>query len=219
MAEIWKVDPNNPESWLIARAAERIGQGQVLAIPTDTFYGLAANPFDAAAIENVFAIKGRPKNAPLLLLVDSVEMARELSPDLPDTFFLLAKRFWPGPLTLVVPASFELAPEVTAGTGRVGLRLPAAAIAVALIGAASCPLTATSANLSGQKECSTAQQVNDCLGDRLALILDGGTSPQSQPSTVVNLEGDSWEILREGAVPCAEVALYLKEQRNTERKK
>ncbi|OFW23163.1 MAG: threonylcarbamoyl-AMP synthase [Acidobacteria bacterium RIFCSPLOWO2_02_FULL_59_13] len=210
MAEIWKVDPNNPESWLIARAAERIGQGQVLAIPTDTFYGLAANPFDAAAIENVFAIKGRPKNAPLLLLVDSVEMARELSPDLPDTFFLLAKRFWPGPLTLVVPASFELAPEVTAGTGRVGLRLPAAAIAVALIGAASCPLTATSANLSGQKECSTAQQVNDCLGDRLPLILDGGTSPQSRPSTVVKLEGKGWEILREGAVPGAEIARFLK---------
>ena len=210
MAEIWKVDPNNPESWLIARAAERIGQGQVLAIPTDTFYGLAANPFDAAAVTTVFAIKGRPRNAPLLLLVDSVEMAAVLSPDLPGTFFLLAKRFWPGPLTLVVPASFELAPEVTAGTGRVGLRLPAAAIAVALIGAASCPLTATSANLSGQKECSTAQQVNDCLGDRLPLILDGGTSPQSRPSTVVKLDGNCWEILREGAVPGAEIARFLK---------
>ena len=219
MTEIWKVDPHNPEPSVIARAAERIGQGQVIAIPTDTFYGLAANPFDRAAVEKVFAIKGRSKDAALLLLVDSVERAAALSANPPFLFFQLAKRFWPGPLTLVVPASSKVLPEVTAGTGQVGLRWPTAAIAVALIRAAGCPLTATSANLSGQKECFTAQQVHDCLGDRLPVILDGGTSPQSKPSTVLNLGPTSWEILREGAVPDIEIAAYLQKVQRAHRKK
>ncbi|MBI4464396.1 MAG: threonylcarbamoyl-AMP synthase [Acidobacteria bacterium] len=219
MAEIWKVNATEPEPAVIARAAARIKQGDVIAIPTDTFYGLAANPFDRAAVGKVFEIKGRPKSAALLLLVDSVEMAAALSDNLPPAFFQLAKRFWPGPLTLVVPASAKLLPEVPAGTGQIGLRWPAAAIPVALIRAAACPITATSANRSGRKECLTAQQVRDTLGDRLPLILDGGPSPQTQPSTVVSLRTRSWEILREGAVPAAEIARCLQSSGEVDRKK
>ena len=175
-------------------------QGQVIAIPTDTFYGLAANPFDSSAVKKIFSIKKRPQNQPLLLLVDSLEMAADLAADLPFEFFRLAERFWPGPLTIVVKASRKIPPLVTAHTGRIGLRLPSAPIPAALIAAAHCPLTATSANVTGEKECTTAQQVTDSLGSQLSLIVDGGTRRAAKPSTVLDLRPNAWEILREGAV-------------------
>jgi L-threonylcarbamoyladenylate synthase len=209
MAEILKIDPSHPEPERIARAAEMIRRGQVIAIPTDTFYGLAANPFDLAAVETVFAIKGRPKGNPLLLLVDSLEMAGELSQDTPAQFPHLAKRFWPGPLTIVVNASPRLPPAVTAQTGTIGLRLPRAPIPLALVRAARCPITATSANLTGEEECSSAEQVERSLGKRLPLILDGGISQAEKPSTVLKLDGEIWEILREGAIPRAEIATFF----------
>src|SRR3990170_5262757 len=108
MAEILKTNPDSPEPSAIACAAELLREGQVVAIPTDTFYGLAANPFDLAAVEKIFAIKGREKGAPLLLLVDSLEMAADLSAKLPPQFDRLARQFWPGPLTIVVEASSKL---------------------------------------------------------------------------------------------------------------
>ena len=209
MAEIVKVNPDSPESSQIGRAAELIQRGHVVAIPTDTFYGLAANPFDTGAIERVFAIKGRAKSAPLLLLIDSVEMARELAAELPPNFHRLAQRFWPGPLTIVVEASAKVPGPVTGETGRIGLRVPAAAIPRALAKQAGVPLTGTSANRSGEKECSTAQEVERCLGNSVALILDGGPSAATLPSTVVDLRADSWELLREGAILAEEIGAVL----------
>lgn len=138
MAEILKVNPSSPEPSVIARAAHLLRQGEVIAIPTDTFYGLAANPFDIAAVEKVFSIKGRPKGNPLLLLIDSLQMAEELSSELPRKFYSLAQRFWPGPLTMVVKASPKLPSAVTAQTDTIGLRLPDAPIALALIGQPAC---------------------------------------------------------------------------------
>lgn len=210
MAEILKTNPDSPEPSAIACAAELLREGQVVAIPTDTVYGLAANPFDLAAVEKIFVIKGRAKGAPLLLLVDSLEMAADLSAELPPQFDRLARRFWPGPLTIVVEASSKLPPAVTGQSGRIGLRLPAAAIPVALIQKAGVPLTGTSANRTGEKECSTAQEVQQCFGERLPLILDGGASGATQPSTVVSLRQDSWEVLREGAIPAEEIAAVLR---------
>ncbi|OFW10546.1 MAG: threonylcarbamoyl-AMP synthase [Acidobacteria bacterium RIFCSPLOWO2_12_FULL_59_11] len=210
MAEIVKIDPRSPDLPCLRRAAELLRQGEVIAIPTDTFYGLAANPFDLTAVEKVFSLKGRVKASPLLLLVDSVEMAAELSQDLPPLFFPLAERFWPGLLTIIVEASPKIPPPVTAHTGRIGLRLPAAAIPVMLVREAGFPVTGTSANLSGGPACSTAEEVQRCLGERLPLILDGGTSRLTKPSTVLSLRADSWEMLREGAVPPAEIAEALK---------
>jgi L-threonylcarbamoyladenylate synthase len=205
MAEILKIDSAFPDPALIARAAEFLRRGEVIAIPTDTLYGLAANPFDHAAVEWVFAIKGRPKNNPLLLLVDSLEMASELAAQLPAPSYKLAQRFWPGPLTIVVSASAKLPSGVTAGTGTIGLRLPQAPIAVALIRAAGCPITATSANLSGEQDSSSAEQVERSLGDRLPLILDAGSSSNLKPSTVIDLSGASWRIVREGAISRREI--------------
>ncbi|MBI1956315.1 MAG: L-threonylcarbamoyladenylate synthase, partial [Acidobacteria bacterium] len=124
--------------------------------------------------------------------------------------FPLAERFWPGPLTIIVEASPKIPPPVTANTGRIGLRLPAAAIPVALVREAGFPVTGTSANLSGGPGCSTAEEVQRCLGERLPLILNGGASRLTKPSTVLSLRADSWEVLREGAVPPAEIAEALK---------
>ena len=154
----------------------------------------------SGAVEKVFAIKGRANGAPLLLLIDSVEMAEDLASELPPKFYRLAKRFWPGPLTVVVEASAKIPGAVTGETGRLGLRLPAAAIPVALVKKAGIPLTGTSANRTGERECSTAQEVERALGGSLALILDGGSSEAAKSSTVISLRGDCWEILREGAV-------------------
>jgi len=209
MSEILKVDWFFPEPSPIARATELLRNGQVVAIPTDTVYGLAANPFDLSAVERVFSIKERLKGNPILLLVDSIQMASELSVDLPPQFDLLAKRFWPGPLTMVVKASARLPSLLTGDTGWIGLRLPAAPVPLALIRVTRFPLTATSANLSGDRDSLTAEQVESALGDRVPLILDAGTSRTAKPSTVLKLYGETWEILREGAIPRTELADFL----------
>jgi tRNA threonylcarbamoyl adenosine modification protein (Sua5/YciO/YrdC/YwlC family) len=209
MAEIVKVNPERPEPALIARAAQLIQAGQVVAIPTDTLYALAANPFDGEAVERIFAIKGRPQNMPLLLLIDSVEMARELAMDLPPQFHRLAERFWPGPLTIVVEASAKVPARVTGEIGRIGLRLPAAAIPRALVKQAGFPVTGTSANRTGETECASAQEVEQRLGESVPMILDGGVSRANRTSTVVSVRTDSWELLREGAIAADQIAAVL----------
>lgn len=200
VAEILNVDPITPQSERIARAAELIRQGQVIAIPTDTLYGLAADPFQAAAVERLFHAKGRPPAAPVLLLVDSIEMAAGLSKNLPASFHALARGYWPGPLTIVVEATERIPAIVTANAGRVGLRLPAAAIPQALIGALGGPITGSSANRSGRSACRNAVEVEAALGDTLPLILDGGPGQETIPSTVISLGSESWELIREGAI-------------------
>lgn len=209
MAEILTIDSVAPEAERIARAAAMIRLGKVIAIPTDTVYGLAADPLNSAAVEQIFAIKGRPPDAPVLILVDSVEMADSLADNVPALFHALAKRFWPGPLTMVVEASRQIPGIVTANTGRVGMRLPRAAIARALIQAVGGPITASSANRSGEKECRSAAEVEATFGTRVPLILDGGASGPGLPSTVVSLTGSDWQIIREGAIGRADLETFF----------
>jgi tRNA threonylcarbamoyl adenosine modification protein (Sua5/YciO/YrdC/YwlC family) len=209
-AEIVKIHADNPEANLVKYAAEQIQAGKVLGMPTDTFYGLAADPFNLRAVERVYEIKSRLKHKPLSLLIEDVDQAEEFAGPLPEDFKLLARRFWPGPLTMIVPAASHLPLKVTANTGNVALRVPAAEIPLAVVRAAKIPITATSANLSGAVECTTAEQVRDQLKDRISLIVDGGKSPRNTPSTIVHFSKDgSWEILREGAIPAKEIAEAL----------
>lgn len=210
MAEILQVDSLAPQREVVAQAVDLIRGGQVIAIPTDTFYGLAADPFQAPALERVFTVKNRPPHTAILLLVDSVEMATSLSRSLPDSFHALTKRYWPGPLTIVVEASERIPAVVTANTGRVGLRLPAAAVPRAIVAALQGPITGTSANQSGRPPCGSAAEVEESLGKFLPLILDGGTSPATTPSTVVSLRSESWELIREGAIRRGELEVYLR---------
>jgi tRNA threonylcarbamoyl adenosine modification protein (Sua5/YciO/YrdC/YwlC family) len=180
-------------------------------MPTDTFYGLAVDPVNLQAVERIYQIKNRLKHKPLSLLISNVSMAYELSRDLGTNLDRLAERFWPGPLTVIVKASSRLPLRSTANTGNVALRVPDAAIPRAVVEAFGLPITATSANLAGTPECTNAAGVREQLGDRIPLIVDGGPTGRSLPTTIVDLsEGEGqWQVLREGAIPTYDVALAL----------
>lgn len=200
MAEVLKVSPENPDARAVEYAAKLIRRGEVVAIPTDTFYGLAADPFNLAAVGRIYMVKGRPEQRALPILVNSVEQAEELAAYVPETFFRLAEKFWPGALTLVVDAAARIPLKVTGNTGRIALRLPASKVVAAIIAAVGTPITGTSANISGFAACSSGEQVRKQLGDTLPLILDGGETNAVLPSTVAELHDDDWRILREGVV-------------------
>ena len=177
--EILKIKSESPDPSLIAYCAEKIKQGMVLGMPTDTFYGLAADPFNLRAVDRVYEIKSRSRHKPLSLLIESVDQAEHLADNVPDEFFILAEHFWPGPLTIIVKAAPRLPLKATANTGNIAVRIPAAQIPLQIIRAAGLPITATSANLHGHSECTTADGVRDQIGDVLPLIVDGGPSPRS----------------------------------------
>ncbi len=208
--EVLKISPDAPERHLIDYAATFIRRGRVVAIPTDTFYGLSVDPFNLMAVERVFRVKGRPESQALPILVNSVEQAVTLIRDVPDPFLTLAHKFWPGALTLIVEATHRLPLKVTGNTGRVALRWPRSNIATALIESAESPITGTSANLSGHPSCSSAQQIVAQLNDRLPLILDSGDTGGTLASTIVRIEGDAWSVAREGAIPNEEIERALK---------
>jgi tRNA threonylcarbamoyl adenosine modification protein (Sua5/YciO/YrdC/YwlC family) len=178
-------------------------------MPTDTFYALSADPFNLSSIEHVFRVKGRAENKALPILVNSIEQAVTLARDLPDSFLVLAHKFWPGALTLVVEATHRLPLKVTGNTGRVALRWPDSRIASALIEAVHGPITGTSANLSGFPSCTNASQIVKQLGERLPLILDSGDTGAIMASTIVRISGNEWSIVREGAIPESEITAAL----------
>jgi L-threonylcarbamoyladenylate synthase len=210
-AEIVKISSENPEASLIRYAADQIRAGEVLGMPTDTFYGLAADPFNLRAVDRVYDIKSRSRHKPLSLLIDSIDQAEDLCKPLPEEFYKLARRYWPGPLTIIVKAASRLPLKVTANTGHVALRVPNAKIPLAVVQAAQIPITATSANLSGESECTTADAVRDQLQGRISIIVDGGTSPREIASTIVDLTDDEarWQIMREGAIPAHEISEFF----------
>ncbi len=209
-AEIVRINCDEPESSLIAYVAEQIRAGYVLGMPTDTFYGLAADPFNLRAVEKIYDVKSRSRHKPLSLLVESVDQAEDLTRPLPEEFYKLARKYWPGPLTLIVRAASRLPLKVTANTGNVALRVPASKIPVAVVRAAGVPLTATSANVSGAAECTTADGVRQQLGEFIPVIVDGGPSPRSVASTIVDLTDPAgWRVQREGAIPAQEISDFL----------
>ena len=209
--EIVRINSENPEGPLIDYVAGQVRAGKVLGMPTDTFYGLAADPFNLHAVDSVYEVKFRSRHKPLSLLIESADQAEDLARPLPSDFYLLARKFWPGPLTVIVRAAPRLPLKVTANTGNVALRVPAAPIALAVMRAAGIPVTATSANVSGESECTTAQGVKEQLGGSVPLIVDGGPSPRSVASTIIDLTDDAghWRVLREGAIPAQEIAEVL----------
>lgn len=209
--EIVKINSEKPEASLVRYAADQIRAGEVLGMPTDTFYGLAADPFNLRAVDRVYEIKSRSRHKPLSLLIESVDQAEELAQGLPEEFYALARKYWPGPLTIIIKASSRLPLKVTANTGNVALRVPNAPIPLAVVQAARIPITATSANLSGESECTTAMAVRDQLEDRISIIVDGGTSPREVASTIVDLtdEESRWRVLRQGAIPSSDISQFF----------
>ena len=199
-AELLKISPQNPDAKLVQYAAQFISRGKVVAIPTDTFYGLAADPFNLSAVEQIYRIKGRPESRALPILVNSVEQAATMVRSIPTSFLQLAEKFWPGALTIVMEASYRLPLKVTGNTGRVALRMPNAQVVWALIEAAGRPITGTSANLSGHPSCTNADLLLAQLGERVPLILDAGETGAVMASTILDLRDDGWRIVREGRI-------------------
>jgi len=185
---------------LIARAAELLRAGRLVAFPTETVYGLGANALDAEAVKRIFEAKGRPYSSPLIVHVASIDAARELAANWPDAAEKLARAFWPGPLTIIVPKSPGVPDVVTAGLPSVGLRMPAHPVAHALIEAAGVPVAAPSANRFTQLSPTIAEHVRESLGYRVDLILDGGACEVGIESTVISLAGARPRILRPGMI-------------------
>jgi len=189
----------------ITQAAELIRAGELVAFPTETVYGLGANALDPAAIEKIYAAKGRPPSSPLIVHVSSIEMARGLVREWPEEAEKLARKFWPGPLTLVLPKQPHVPDRLTAGLDTVGVRMPANPIAQALIREAGVPIAAPSANPFTELSPTTAQHVRDRLGDRIAMVLDGGRTTVGIESTVLSLAGSDAVLLRPGMVTRQEI--------------
>ena len=205
------VDPGAPQRDAIEEAATWIRDGGVIAIPTDTLYGIAADPFNPRAVARVFEIKGRDADRALpLVAADLAQVVRDIG-SLPHAGQRLATRFWPGPLTLLVTSPPRLAEEVTGGTGRVGVRVPAYAVTRAVCAAVGHPITATSANISGQPPTADPDAVERSLGDRLDYLLDTGGTPGGLPSTIVDVTGGAPRLVRGGAISWEQISACLQQ--------
>ena len=203
------VDREAPQRDAIEEAATWIRDGGVIAIPTDTLYGLAADPFNRAAVARVFRVKGRSADRALpLIAADARQVVAHLGA-LSPLAQRLADRYWPGPLTLLVAATPALADEVTAGTGRVGVRVPADDVARAVCAAAGTPITATSANISGEADTADPDVVERTLGHAIDVLLDTGRTRGGPPSTILDATGDAPRLVRAGAIDWSEIDAWL----------
>lgn len=204
------VDPVVPQPFLIAEAAAAVHAGQVVALATDTLYGLAANPFDASAVAAVFALKGRRDDQPLPLIAADHEQVTASLGRLGTMGERLADRYWPGPLTLLMLAPPTLVAAVTAGTARIGVRVPAHAVARAVCAACSMPLTATSANRSGQPATPDPDVVARELS-AVEVLVDSGNAPGGPPSTIVDVTGERPALIRAGAIRWEDILACLEQ--------
>jgi L-threonylcarbamoyladenylate synthase len=200
-----------PSDSELNEAARLIRRGRLVAFPTETVYGLGANALDEAAVARIFEAKGRPATSPLIVHVASKEAAREITTEWPELAECLAAKFWPGPLTLVLPKRADIPAAVTAGLGTVGVRVPGHAVALALLERANVPIAAPSANRFTQLSPTTAAHVRASLGDRVDMVLDGGPTDVGIESTVVSLDGQRPMVLRPGMIGLAELEAATRE--------
>ncbi len=201
-----RVDPRDPALAVLKEAAGILLAGGLVAFPTETFYGLGANALDSSAFGRVYAVKGRPEGKPLLVLVDSVRMVETLVEAIPPTALALMTRYWPGPLTLVLKAIRGLPAHLAAGTGTIGVRLPAHPVAFGLVRAAGVPVTAPSANPSGAQPLTTAAEVLRAFEGKIEVVVDGGATKGGLPSTILDVTVAPPRILRKGALELPEDA-------------
>jgi L-threonylcarbamoyladenylate synthase len=196
----------------VARAAELLRAGQLVALPTETVYGLAANAWNAAAARRIFRAKGRPAENPIIVHVASLELARRCVAVWPPAAQRLAAAFWPGPLTLVLPRAEEIPPLVTAGGATVGVRWPNHPFIQAVIRACGFPLAAPSANRANELSPTTAEHVRKSLGDKIPLIVDGGPARVGLESSVLDLASSPPRLLRPGMISPASLRAVLGEE-------
>ncbi|MEZ5403127.1 MAG: L-threonylcarbamoyladenylate synthase [Bryobacteraceae bacterium] len=209
VTDLIEVDAEHPAKEALARAGAIIRRGGIVATPTDALYALIADPFNLQAVQRVFEAKGREFTQALPMVVDDHLMAEDLIGEVSKRFLVLARRFWPGPLTMIVRASAKVPLKVTGNTGRLALRQVRSPVVNGLIEWLGQPLICTSANLSGQPTCRTGIEVFGTMDGRLDLVLDGGACVGSGPTTI-DITEPWWKVIREGAIPEREIAECLK---------
>ena len=197
----------------IDQALQVLKQGGLVAFPTDTVYGVGALAFLPRAVEQIYHVKGRPRSKPIPILLDRAESLAEVAEDIPPEAWLLAERFWPGPLTIVLGRGPSIPDVINAAGPNVAVRVPDHEFALRFIGAAGGALAATSANLSGHPDPVTAEEVLGYLEGRIDLILDGGPCPGGQASTVIDLTGVSPTVVRPGPISSRELEQELAQLR------
>ena len=191
----------------IPRAIEILKAGGLVAFPTDTVYGVGALAFDGKAVESIYIAKDRPIEKAIPILIGDSDDLQKVGTDIPDSAYKLASRFWPGPLTILVPKRADL-PEAVSATATVGVRVPDHDVARALLRLAG-PMAVTSANISGKQSPVTGRDVYEQLGGRIDLIIDGGTTPGGVPSTLVDCTTAELNVLREGPISLEELISAL----------
>jgi L-threonylcarbamoyladenylate synthase len=210
MGRIWPWrEETAREFWEEARKVLK-GNG-IIAVPTDTFYALAANPFHEAALSRLFALKQRAPEKPVLLLIDGKGMLSQVAREIPEAATRLMARFWPGPLTIILPSLSNLPKLITAGTGTIGVRQPRHALTCRLITEVGYPITGTSANRSGRPPLVRAAEVARQLGDEVDLILEAGDCPGGLPSTIIDVNSSPPRLVRSGAIPAGDLAEIMPE--------
>jgi L-threonylcarbamoyladenylate synthase len=206
--DLIEIDPSQPSDQAIERAASAVRQGKVVSIPTDALYTLIADPFNLRAVSQVFIAKGREPNRSLPILVDSALMVEDLSRETSKRFYLLSRRFWPGPLTIILPAA-KVPLKVTGNTGRLAVRQSRSEVANRIIALLGQPIISTSANISGLPTCASGIDVFGTMDGRVDLVLDGGTL-SGEGSSTVDITEPYWRMIKEGAIPEREIADCLK---------
>ena len=209
MPEILKIGADNSEEKILARAAEILAGGGIIAYPTETFYGLGADATNEKAIEKIFAVKGRDFKNPVSLIIGQTDDVYPLVKDIPETAQKLMAAFWPGALTIVFSASDKVSPLLTAGSGKIGLRVSSHPMRLGIVQKLKRPLTATSANLSGAPECTLASEVAQQIGDKIDAIVDLGATPGNAGSTIIDVTCDPPVILREGVISRKTIEKYI----------
>jgi L-threonylcarbamoyladenylate synthase len=206
--DLVEINPEAPQQEVLERAAAMIRRGRVVAIPSDALYTLVADPFSLRAVSQVFKAKGRELHRSLPLLVRDALMAEEYAGELNNRFFILTRRFWPGPLTIIVPASAKLPLKVTGNTGRLAMRQSRSEVANQLIAMLNHPLISTSANISGSPTCRSGIEVFGTMDGRVDLVLDGGMCA-GQGATTVDITEPMWKVIRAGAIDEKEIGECL----------
>jgi L-threonylcarbamoyladenylate synthase len=208
MPTIRSIHPQHPEPELIEAAVDVIQRGGVVAFPTRCLYGLGADALNLKAVNRIFAVKQRSEQNPILVLIDDLSQLEKLVKRIPAVACDLIDHFWPGKITLVFEAGDTLPDNLTGGSGKIGIRMPGHAVARSLVKAVQGPITATSANLSGNPGCYRIDDLEPQVADSLDLILDAGALKGGAGSTVVDVSADSTRILREGEVSARELSTF-----------